>query len=163
MEVDMKRFVILVTLTLAACSAPRDSVQDFVKNAGAGMQGSAPPVVESPRYVPATYDAQGLRDPFAAPRKRVAPQPEAERRDPLEAYSLETLRMIGTVRKDGTMFALVRAPDGLVHPVRAGNRMGLNFGRVTAISEAAITLVELVADGAEATTREVVVNLVEAS
>jgi len=158
----MKRCVILVTLALSACSAPRDSVQDFVKNAGAGMRGSAPPVVEPPRYEPATYDAHGLRDPFAAPRKPVAPRPEAQRRDPLEAYSLETLRMIGTVRKNGTMVALVRAPDGLVHQVREGARMGLNFGRITAITEASITLTELVPDTFEPTTREVVVNLTDA-
>lgn len=159
----MKRFAILITLAVSACGTQRDSVQDFVANAATGMRGSVPAVVESPRYEPATYDAFGLRDPFAAPRKPDAPRPGVERRDPLEAYSLETLRMIGTVQKGGTTFALVRAPDGLVHQVRADNRMGLNFGRIINITEAAIILVELVPDSTEQATREVVVNLVEAS
>ena len=157
----MKRLFLLVALAVSGCGAPRDSVQDFVANAGTGLQGSAPPLAETPRYEPVTYEAFNLRDPFAMPRERTAPRPVVERRDPLEAHSLETLRMIGTVQKGGATFALVRAPDGLVHQVRAGNRMGLNFGRITAITEAAITLVELVPDSAEQTTREIVVNLAE--
>jgi type IV pilus assembly protein PilP len=159
----MKRIFILVTLALSACGAPRDSVQDFVANAGAGLHGSVEAPPEPPRYESATYDAFDQRDPFVAPRKEPAPRPDVQRRDPLEAYSLETLRMVGTVRKDGTVLALVKAPDGLVHQVRAGNRMGLNFGRITAITEAAITLVELVPDATEQATREVVVNLVDAT
>ncbi len=145
----MKRLLILLTLAVAACGTQRDSVQDFVTNAGAGLHGSVEAPPEPPRYEAATYDAFDLRDPFAAPRKEPAPRPDAQRRGPLEAYSLETLRMVGTVRKDGTMLALVKAPDGLVHQVRPGNRMGLNFGRITAVTETAITLVELVPEGAE--------------
>jgi type IV pilus assembly protein PilP len=159
----MKRLVILLTLAVAACGNPRDSVQDFVANAGAGLHGSVQAPPEAPRYEAATYDAFDLRDPFVAPRKEPAPRPDVQRRDPLEAYSLETLRMVGTVRKDGAMLALVKAPDGQVHQVRAGNRMGLNFGRITAITESAIALVELVPDGAEQATREVVLNLAEAA
>lgn len=157
----MKQFVILVTLALTACGSPRDSVQDFVENAGTGMHGSVLALPEPLQYAPAAYDAFELRDPFAAPRPPEPPRPGPQRRDPLERYSLETLRMIGTVQKGGATFALVRAPDGLVHQVRAGNRMGLNFGRITAITEAAITLVELVPDAAEQATREIVVNLAE--
>jgi type IV pilus assembly protein PilP len=159
----MKRIFILVTLALSACGAPRDSVQDFVANAGAGLHGSVEAPPEPPRYEAATYDAFDQRDPFAAPRKEPAPRPDVRRRDPLEAFSLETLRMIGTVRKDGTVMALVKAPDGAVHQVRAGNRMGFNFGRITGITETAITLVELVPDATEQATRVVVVNLVDAT
>jgi len=157
----MKRLLILLTLAVSACGAPRDSVQDFVANAGAGLHGSVEAPPEPPRYEAATYDAYDQRDPFVAPRKEPAPRPGVQRRDPLEAYSLETLRMVGTVRKDGTTYALVRAPDGVVHQVRAGNRMGLNFGRITGISETAITLVELAPDDADQATREVAIRLAE--
>lgn len=159
----MKRLLILLTLAVSACGAPRESVQDFVANAGTGLHGSVQAPPEPPRYEAATYDAFDLRDPFIAPRKEPAPRPDMQRRDPLEAYSLETLRMVGTIRKSGSVFALVRAPDGLVHQVRTGNRMGRNFGRITAVSETAITLVELAPDSADQATREVVVNLVDAT
>jgi type IV pilus assembly protein PilP len=50
-----------------------------------------------------------------------------------------------------------------VHQVQTGNRMGLNFGRITAVTETTITLVELVPEGAEQATREVVINLADAA
>ena len=128
-----------------------------------GLHGTIPASRSRRSTVHARYDVFELRDPFAAPRKPQVRPPDEPRRDPLEKYSLETLRMVGTVQKGGSMMALVRGPDGLVHQVRTGNRMGLNFGRITAITEARITLVELVLESTEQTTREVVINLVDAT
>lgn len=160
----MKRLLIIVaTLAVSACGAPRDSVREFVANAGAGQHGTIPALPESPQYAHASYEGFDLRDPFAAPPKPEVTQPREPRRDPLERYSLETLRMVGTLQKGGSMIAVVRGPDGLLHQVRTGNRMGQNLGRITAITEATITLVEPVLESTEQTTREVVINLVDAT
>lgn len=153
--------LLLTSLTLAACGAPHDSLQQFVATAGTNLpRGNVPALPITPQHEPANYGASELRDPFAAPRKAESARPAPQHRDPLEAYSLETLRMIGTVQHQGAMHALVRAPDGMIHRVRAGQRMGQNFGYVTGVTEAAITLTELTSDTDERQTRNLVVQLV---
>ena len=51
--------------------------------------------------------------------------------------------MVGTLQRDGYIFALVKAPDNTVHRVKTGNYLGQNFGLVTGISEGEITLKEI--------------------
>jgi len=75
--------------------------------------------------------------------------PELNRRkEPLEAYPLEALSMVGTLAKDKSMYALVRTPERDIYQVRSGNYLGQNFGVVTNISDTEIKLKELVQDGA---------------
>ena len=55
--------------------------------------------------------------------------------------------MSGTLGAVGAIEGLVRDPDGVVHRVHVGNYMGQNYGRITAIEEDRIDLVELVPNG----------------
>ena len=66
----------------------------------------------------------------------------------LEKYALGSLKMVGTYRDFNTsdLWALVKAPDGIVHRVREGNHMGQNFGEVFSITEQRIDLQEIVPD-----------------
>lgn len=155
----MRRLVIViaVTVSVAGCTE-RESVQAFVRNAQVTSQG-IPPAPPSPVNEPATYDAFHLRDPFAVPRRPGVRREEDRQREPLEAYSLETLSMIGTLQRYRKVHALVRTPDNRVFQVGVGSRMGQHLGRVTAIRESAITLMEWV-PGSEEKSREVVLNLV---
>ena len=68
-------------------------------------------------------------------------------REFLEQFSLDTLRMVGTVRLKGRFYGLVQTNDGLVHRVLPGNHLGQSDGRITAIEEARISVVEIVPDG----------------
>jgi type IV pilus assembly protein PilP len=103
-------------------------------------------------YVPFAYNAFDLPDPFK-PRKieptrgsnKLAPDMN-RRKESLESYPIESLRMVGTLERDKTMYALVRANDKTVYQVRSGNYMGQNFGIVTSITEGDIRLRELVQD-----------------
>ena len=61
--------------------------------------------------------------------------------------SLDTLRMVGTLSDRRANFGLVQTADGLVHRVTVGNHMGQNFGRVVAVSDSQIQLVEIISDG----------------
>ena len=70
------------------------------------------------------------------------------RKEPLEAFPLESLAMVGTLERDKTIFALVRTPERDVYQVRPGNYVGQNFGVVTGIAEGEVKLKELVQDGA---------------
>ena len=102
-------------------------------------------------YEPFTYNPTGLRSPFTPPVQTSAgggPRPDAHRaREFLENYSLDTLKMVGTLRQSNRFYALVQTADGLVHRVLPGNHLGQNDGRITAITEAKISVVELVPDG----------------
>ena len=68
-------------------------------------------------------------------------------REFLEQFSLDTLRMVGTVKLNGRFYGLVQTHDGLVHRVLPGNHLGQSDGRITSIEEARISLVEIVPDG----------------
>ena len=78
-------------------------------------------------------------------RRLKAPDPN-RRKEPLEAYPLENLKMVGTLQQKKDIYAVVRTPDNRLFRVKPGNFLGQNFGRITAISESAIKLKELVQD-----------------
>ena len=95
-----------------------------------------------------------LPDPFK-PRKTVAeagagggvqPPSGDRRKEPLEAYPLESLKMVGTLRLGGQMYGLVQTKDGLVHRVSPGNYIGQADGKITEITASKISLIEIVPD-----------------
>ena len=99
------------------------------------------------------YSAQGLRDPFsdawANPDGGSALRPDPNRRkEPLEAFPLDSLDMVGTIGNGAGMVALVMGPDKVTYRVRPGVYLGQSDGRVTAVREDGIELIELVPDGA---------------
>ncbi len=65
----------------------------------------------------------------------------------MESFTLDSLRMVGTVYKEGQLWALVRIPSGAVHRVRKGNYMGKNHGRIAEIRDTRIKLAEVVENG----------------
>lgn len=155
----MKRLaaaLVVAALSFAGCSQePHGDLREFVKESENLPHGRIPPLPEVKPYEPYTYSAFDLIDPFQ-PRKIEPPRsaggggiaPDLNRvREPLEAYPLESLRMVGTLEQKKQMYALIRAPDNTLFRVRSGNYLGQNFGRIVGISEAAIKLKEIVQDG----------------
>lgn len=102
------------------------------------------------------YRFADRRSPFQArlPASRALPEgdadlaPDASRpRELLEAYGLDQLDLVGTLTVAGQPSALIRAPDGIVHRLRVGDRLGTDFGRIVGITAAAVRLVEIVPTG----------------
>ena len=147
---------LIIALVLAGCwQEPHSDLREFVAESENLPHGRIPPLPEVQPYEPYTYSAFDLIDPFQ-PRKIEPPRsaggggiaPDLNRvREPLEAYPLESLRMVGTLEQKKQMYALVRAPDNTLFRVRGGNYLGQNFGRIVGISESGIKLKEIVQDG----------------
>jgi type IV pilus assembly protein PilP len=116
----------------------------------------APPLEPLPvmqQFETFEYAAQSLRDPFSTAFRDdgdgSGPRPDSSRRKQvLEQFPLDSLDMVGTLGKGNGLVALVMAPDKVTYRVRPGAYMGQSDGRVTAVYEDRIELVELVPDGA---------------
>lgn len=140
---------------LAGCGAQsHKDLQDWMKEQGKGARGRLDPLPQIKPYEPFAYNDFDLPDPFK-PRKiepvkggsKLAPDLN-RRKEPLEAYPLESLQMVGTLQRGKSTFALVRTTDRDVYQVKVGNYMGQNFGVIVSIGDGDIQLKELVQDGA---------------
>jgi len=128
------------------------------------------PPPEIKPYTPFAYTAQGEKDPFvvspfaqeeellgvtggipvASGVDYTGPRPDPGRiREELEKYALGSLKMMGTFRMGGSeaLWALILAPDGVVHRVQKNNYLGINHGRIVGITEQRVDLQEIVPDG----------------
>ena len=144
-----------LAVLLAACSSEEHAdLRQFVKESDALPRGRIASVPQANTYEPFAYQAFDLTDPFK-PRKiepprnaggsGVRPDPN-RRREPLEAYPLENLRMVGTLQQRQDIYGLIRAPDNNLFRVKPGNYLGQNYGRIVAIGDTTIKLREIVQD-----------------
>ena len=143
---------LLVAVT--GCGGERyQDLQTFMRETEKSSPRRIESLPEMKAYVTFEYAGFDLPDPFR-PRK-LAPvksdsgvQPDLNRRrEPLESYPLESLKMVGTLQQGKNVFALVKA-DSTVYRVTRGNYMGQNFGLITVISEGDVKLKEIVQDAA---------------
>jgi len=141
-----------VYAALSACSSANDELQRFVEDTKKEPGGRVEPLPEIKPYESFVYAASDMRSPFlpSSPGSGAGLagiRPDQKRnREFLEQYSLDTLRMVGTLRLGGHMFGLVETKDGLVHRVTSGNHMGQAEGKITDITPSKISLVEIVPD-----------------
>ena len=130
-------------------------LRNWMAEQGKGVRGQLDPLPQIKPYEPFAYNDYDLPDPFK-PRKiepvkgesnsKLAPDLN-RRREPLEAYPLESLSMVGTLEKGKTLYALVKTPERDIYQVRQGNHLGQNFGVIVGISDTDIKLKELMQDG----------------
>jgi len=147
-------------VTLAGCGGDEyGDLKEELNQLTKDLRGRVDPLPQVRPYEPVPYTAEGQIDPFRPERIEVAGAgrgaatastaliEEQKKRppEPLEAFPLESIQMLGTITQNKETFALVRAGPNL-YRVKKGNYMGQNFGVITAIDEAQISLKELVQD-----------------
>jgi len=150
-------FSLALVLSLAGCG------DDGVPEIKLWMDGVreqtkvAIPTLSPPKkFTPFSYEAKNLVDPYSPSKLAIAfaklqsnssgMKPDMERRrEPLEAYPLDVLKMVGTLQKPGLNYALILA-DKTLFQVKAGSHLGQNFGMVSGITETAVELKEIVQD-----------------
>lgn len=146
--------VVLSVVLLAACGGEEhQDIKNWMADAAKDMHGRVQPIPEIKPFPIISYDSGDLPEPFnpskVVPEKRSGGggiQPDFDRpREPLEAYPLESLKMVGVMRKDKVLHALIQV-DNTVYQVRAGNHMGQSFGVITSITDAQVNIKELVQD-----------------
>ena len=148
--------IALAVVMLGGCTSEEENIQAWMAQQAKGMRGSVKPLPEIKPFPVVEYDAEALLTPFSS--ERIVPEQRSatgggsgikpdldRRREPLEAYPLESLTMVGVIMQNKQAEALVKV-DNVIHQVRVGNYMGQDFGVVTAISETEVTLRELVED-----------------
>ena len=69
------------------------------------------------------------------------------RKEPLEAYPVDSMAMVGSVTRNGRPYALLKV-DNLLYQVKQGDYLGQNYGKITKISETDVTYREIVQDAA---------------
>ena len=162
-----------VAMLVAGCGeSSHQDLRNWMAEQGKGVRGKLDPLPQIKPYEPFAYADFDLPDPFK-PRK-IEPVKGTEatsklatdlnrRKEPLEAYPLEGLSMVGTLEKGKTRYALVKTPERDIYQVRQGNHMGQNFGVVVGISDTDIKLKELMQDGAgDWSERSSTLNLLQA-
>jgi type IV pilus assembly protein PilP len=138
---------------LAACSSADDELTGFIEETKKQAGGRVEPLPEVKPYEGFIYSATTVRSPFlpASPGGAAGVpgvRPDAKRnREFLETFSLDTLRMVGTLKLAGQTYGLVQTKDGLVHRVVPGNYVGTNDGKVIDVSPSKIQVIEIVPDG----------------
>ena len=163
----MRHTLLLALVAAAALSACDGSEQDEVNRWMAEQRATTKPQVqpipEPKKFTPENYAMESAVEPFSAQKltqalKRDAQQagsasaallaPELNRRkEPLEAYPLDAMTMVGSLMKSGHPVGLVKV-DNLLYQVKPGNYLGQNYGRITKVGESEVVLRELVQDAA---------------
>jgi type IV pilus assembly protein PilP len=153
--IKAKHMVLLaaVSTALAGCSNDLDEMRARIEEIKAQPGGRIEPLPEVKPYETFDYSAADLRSPFEPGKASSTSassgiRPDVNRpREFLEQFSLDTLSMVGTLNLQGREYGLVQTRDGLVHRVLPGNHLGQNDGRITAIQEGEISLIEIIPDG----------------
>ena len=145
---------LLASFIAAACSSGQSDLQQWIDTTRKNPGGRIQALPEVKPYETFAYAAGNLRSPFqpqgpsAIGGGSASLRPNTHRnREFLEASSLDTLKMVGTLKAGGSFFGLVQSKDGLVHKVQPGNYLGQNDGKVSTISGSKISLVEIIPDG----------------
>lgn len=170
MDTRKSRFLMIGAslAVLAGCGEGHGDIRQFIKDADKNTPRSIEPLPQVKPYTLFAYEGFDLPDPFK-PRKLAVKQNDASglapdlnrRKEPLEAYPLEQLKMVGTLSQAGEMYGLVRAEKTL-YRVKKGNYLGQNFGLITEITDTEIKLKEIVQDTAgDWTERQSVLPLLE--
>lgn len=147
--------LLVLVAALDGCANRTQELDQFLANTKKEGGGEVAPLPEVKPYEGFTYSAQNLRSPFlpgvpGGARAGGGPsvRPDQRRnREFLEQFSLDTLRMVGTLKLGNQEFGLIKTKEGLVHRVLAGNYIGQNEGKILTITPSKITLVEIVPDG----------------
>lgn len=149
----------LALVMLAACSGEQEELQQWMEQQKREVKPSVQPLTPPKKFNPQPYASSDGVEPFSPQKLTVALKQESRqpnsviaaeynrRKEPLEAFPLDSMTMVGSVVKNGQTYALLRV-DNLLYQVKPGDYLGQNYGKITKITETGVTLREIVQDAA---------------
>jgi type IV pilus assembly protein PilP len=150
---------VLVPLLLGACGAEQQELSEWMEQQKREVKPNVQPLSPPKKFNPQAYVALTGVEPFSQQKLTVALKQEARqpnsllaaeinrRKEPLEAYPLDSMNMVGSVVRSGRQYALLRV-DNLLYQVKQGDYLGQNYGKIIRISETDVGLREIVQDAA---------------
>lgn len=147
-----------LSLTLISCGSQGDQgdLRQYIEEVKARPPGMIEPMPTFRPYEAFVYSATAMRSPFDLPveeKQRVVGagkdvEPDLSReKEYLESFDFSDLQMVGTLERDGTLWALISDDSGGIHRVTTGNYIGKNHGRIVASSRTQLEIIEIVANG----------------
>ncbi len=148
---------LLASLLLSACSSSMGDLETWVTEVKARKTTQIDPIPQMKQYEAYAYVSDARRDPFVnSPEAQQradggegsALRPDLNRnKEPLEEFPIDALRLVGMVVFGGKTYAMVKAPDSVIHRVSNGDHLGQNYGRINKVTEAEVSLTEIIPDG----------------
>lgn len=150
-------FLLLSLLTGCAYDDFSD-LNKYIQGVKSRPKGIIEKLPEVKMVEPFVFKTDTLRDPFKAVEPSELPEgagiavgngpkPDFQRRkEELEAFPLDALKMVGTVVMKSKLWGLIKSTDNTVHRVQVGNYMGKNYGKIIRIGTDKIELLEIVPD-----------------
>jgi type IV pilus assembly protein PilP len=151
--------LLLTAFALVGCGGEQEELTQWMEQQRREVKPNVVPLSPPKKFNPQPYIALGGVEPFSSQKLTVALKQEARqpnsllaaelnrRKEPLEAYPIDSMSMVGSVVKGGRQYALLRV-DNLLYQVKQGDYLGQNYGKITKISETDVALREIVQDAA---------------
>ncbi len=150
--------LLLLALMTGCSSDDFSDLNQYISQVKARPKGPIQPLPEIKVIEPFVFKPEGLRDPFKplelpeqaegidiSKTNGIKPDP-SRRKEELEAFPLDGLKMVGTVIMKSSLWGLIKASDGTIHRVQVGNYMGKNHGKIIRIVTDKIELMEIIPD-----------------
>jgi type IV pilus assembly protein PilP len=153
--------VFFSVFSLVGClPSGEDELRVWIADQRANTKPNVIPLTEPKKFIPESYSQGGVLEPFnqikltqalrrdsvqiASNAALIAPE-MTRRKEPLEAFPLDAMAMVGSLNKTGTPTALLKV-DNLVYQVKVGSYLGQNYGKIIGITETSIQLREIAQD-----------------
>ncbi|CUA94376.1 pilus assembly protein PilP [Thiomonas bhubaneswarensis] len=148
---------LLASALLTGCGQKHEDLREWMAQQRASMHPRIKPIEPPKPFIPAVYDPTIGTDPFSAAKLEVGARQEVQQlnpmlqaelarpKQPLEAYSLDQIQMVGSVKIKGQQYALLKAGN-LLYRAHVGEYAGQHFGKIIKITDSEVDLRELVQD-----------------
>ena len=143
-------FMTVLAILTSSCTGDNSDLQSYINEV---KSRTGIPIEPIPKFSPLPVfrfpENDNRRSPFKPVEHQKADQyaPDQKRvRQPLEGYPLDALKFVGILQEDNILWALIKNPEKKIVPVKVGNYMGLNYGRIMSIKNNELKLEETVKD-----------------